>query len=178
MRTLAFILLGLCCSQAIADEAVEKNPVDEQSETENIEKEDAAKEKLFADFGNLLKKSALVGTFTIDVDKNQKARAERYEISKVVKQAQGDYWMFFARIKYGDHDVTLPIPVEVKWAGTTPVITVDNLTIPAMGTFDARVVISDNKYAGTWRHGKVGGLMYGHIEKQAEEVKNDSARSA
>lgn len=121
---------------------------------------------LFDTFRQTLKKSALVGTFTIDHDKKQANRAERYEISKVVKQEQGDYWIFFARIEYGSHDVTLPIPVEVKWAGNTPVITVDNLSIPGMGTFDARVVISDNKYAGTWRHGEVGGLMYGHIEKQ------------
>lgn len=126
----------------------------------------ASTEKLFSDFGQLLKKSAMIGTFTVDGDESMKARPERYEISRIVKQPQGDYWNFFARIKYGKHDVTLPIPVEVKWAGTTPVITVDNLTIPGMGTFDARVVISDNKYAGTWRHGKVGGLMYGHIEKQ------------
>lgn len=119
-------------------------------------------------FRKLLQKSVLVGNFTIDGDQAQSKKPERYEIQKIVKQTKGDYWNFFSRIKYGDHDVTLPIPVEVKWAGKTPVITVDNLTIPGMGTFDARVVISDNKYAGMWRHGKVGGLMFGHIEKQKE----------
>lgn len=135
--------------------------------------ESSEQEKRFADFGSLLKKSALVGTFTIDGEDQMKTRPERYEISKVVKQAEGDYWNFFARIQYGTHDVTLPIPVEVKWAGSTPVITVDNLTIPGMGTFDARVVISDNKYAGTWRHGKVGGLMYGHIEQQSDKKQQE-----
>lgn len=129
---------------------------------------DGEQKARFDAFAKMLEKTAFVGSFTMDRDKNQNRRAERYEIRRVTKLDQGDYWRFFARIAYGDHDVTVPIPVEVKWAGTTPVITVDNLTIPGMGTFDARVVISDKKYAGTWRHGKVGGLMFGHIEKQIE----------
>ena len=136
---------------------------------------DAAKinrDELYSAFTDLLQKSALVGTFMVDKDPQGNRKPERYEISKIVKQSQGDYWNFFARIKYGDHDVTLPLPVEVKWAGNTPVITVDNLTIPGMGTFDARVVISDNKYAGTWRHGRVGGLMFGRIEKQKVDLKD------
>lgn len=158
-----------------AQEAATQEAATQEAEpviVEQVADEPIEQEKRFVDFGNLLKNSALVGTFTVDGDNQSKARPERYEISKVVKQPVGDYWNFFARIKYAQHDVTLPIPVEVKWAGSTPVITVDNLTIPGMGTFDARVVISDNKYAGTWRHGNVGGLMYGHIKKQdaAENV--------
>ena len=148
--SILFLLLGMSLLSA---QETEPAVSDEQAER-------------FRAFSDLLKQSALVGNFMVDVDKTQSKRPERYEISKVVKQERGDYWNFFARIKYGDHDITLPIPVEVKWAGSTPVITVDNSTIPGMGTFDARVVIADNKYAGTWRHGKVGGLMFGHIEKQ------------
>ena len=132
----------------------------------------------FDAFAKMLEKTALVGSFTVDRDKNQNRKAERYEIRRVTKLDKGDYWSIFARIAYGDHDVTVPVPVEVKWAGTTPVITVDNLIIPGMGTFDARVVISDKKYAGTWRHGTVGGLMFGHIEKQTdttEEKEDDEA---
>ena len=127
--------------------------------------QDAELEKRFAKFTESLKMSALVGNFMVDGDEHQSRKPERYEISKVVKQPRGDYWNFFARIKYGDHDVTLPIPVEVKWAGGTPVITVANLTIPGMGTFDARVLLYDNKYAGTWRHGEFGGLMFGDFSK-------------
>lgn len=167
---LALFLLGVICCPGRTQESQEQDVAAPQER-----KTDDDLEKRFADFESLLKKSALVGTFTIDGDKQPNPRAERYEISKVVKQSEGDYWNFFARIQYGEHDVTLPIPVEVKWAGTTPVITVDNLTIPGMGTFDARVLISDKKYAGTWRHGKVGGLMYGQIEKQAAEPANKGA---
>ena len=167
--SITFVFCLLLASMAHAQ-------VDPASKAETKLGEDKIdRQVLFDKFADLLKKSVLVGTFTVDSDEEQKRREERYEISKVVKAKQGDYWNFFARIQYGKHDVTLPIPVEVKWAGKTPVITVDNLTIPAMGTFDARVVISDGKYAGTWRHGKVGGLMFGHIEKQEEKPTSDDS---
>ena len=119
-------------------------------------------------FAALMKKIALVGTFTVDADESQDRKPERYEISHAVKLDEGDNWSIFARIKYAKYDVTLPVPVEVKWAGKTPVITLDEVTLPGLGTFDARVLIHDDKYAGTWRHGEVGGLMFGKIEKQAE----------
>ena len=157
MRSLLNVMLLLAATSALlAQDAPDVAP-----EEQHIDQE-----KLYNDFEQLLKKSSMVGTFTVDMDKEQKRIDERYDISKVVKQDKGDYWNFHARIRYGKHDLMLPIPVEVKWAGTTPVITVDNLPIPGMGIFDARVLVSDNKYAGTWRHGKVGGLMFGHIEKQ------------
>jgi hypothetical protein len=68
-----------------------------------------------------------------------------------------------------DKDVTLPLPLEVKWAGETPVITLTDLKILVLGTFSARVVIHNNKYAGTWTHGKAGGHMFGTIEKISDE---------
>jgi hypothetical protein len=49
------------------------------------------------------------------------------------------------------------------------VITLTNLAIPGLGTFTSRVVIYDNQYAGTWQHGKVGGNLFGRIEKVKEE---------
>ena len=67
------------------------------------------------------------------------------------------------RIKYGKRDVTLPMPIPVKWVGDTPVISLDKLTLPGLGTFSAHVVIDGKKYAGTWSHGKVGGHMFGTI---------------
>jgi hypothetical protein len=81
-----------------------------------------------------------------------------------------DLWQFSARIKYGDKDVTLPIPIEVKWAGKTPVISLDNVTIPQLGTFSSYVVIDGDKYAGTWTHGEVSGHMFGRIEKLKSDM--------
>jgi hypothetical protein len=67
--------------------------------------------------------------------------------------------------------------LDVKWAGTTAVITLDDLTIPGLGTFSSRVVIDDGKYAGTWRHDKVGGHLFGVVEKLTEQEKEQAAKA-
>lgn len=110
-------------------------------------------------------------------------QTETYEILKAEKGAKGDYWNLIARIKYGGKDATLPLPpIEIKFAGGTPVITVDRVTFPGFGTFDARVLIRQGQYAGTWAHlgqdGGVGGHLFGTIKKMGEsELKQKSERS-
>ena len=94
---------------------------------------------------------------------------ETYEIQSVQKFGDEDLWIFTARVKYGEKDVVLPMPLPVKWVGDVPVITMKDLAIPGLGTFSAHVVIDGNKYAGTWAHGKVGGHLYGTIEKMQKE---------
>lgn len=163
MALIAIVLAG--ASLTSAQETATAEPVVEKE----VAKQDTTREELFAHFVESMKGIAMVGTFTIDGDTERKEREERYEVRRAVKADKGDYWNIFARMKYGEVDVTLPFPVEVKWAGNTPVITVDELKLPGMGVFDARIVISDGKYAGTWRHGKVGGLMYGHIRKDPKK---------
>ncbi len=143
-------------------------PGDRQPDSPTAEREPtaetAAQEQMFDEFAKSLSPSVLVGSFTID-GKPLELQQERYELSSVRKLASGDLWLFQARIRYADHDVTVPLPLPVKWAGRTPVITVDQLTIPGLGTFNARVVISDGKYAGTWQHDEVAGLLFGQISK-------------
>lgn len=185
---LVFLLACLIPSTIVFAQAAEEATATSAADTSETAKDPVAeldkkkidKAKLFADFESMLKESSMIGTFTIDGDHDNRRIEERYDISKVVKQPNGDYWNFHSRIRYGKWDVTLPIPVEVKWAGTTPVITVDNLTIPGLGSaFDSRIVIADGKYAGTWRHGKVGGLMFGQIKKQADlKESKESEKSA
>ena len=118
-------------------------------------------EKLFAKH---LSGSVLVGSFTVDGQPaDTPPKSERYEIESVVK-SNADLWVFTARITYGEHDLKVPLIVPVKWAGNTPVLTLDDLTIPALGTFSARVMFHNDRYVGTWQHGKVGGHMFGRIE--------------
>jgi hypothetical protein len=112
-----------------------------------------------------LTNAKLIGTFTITGREDQAPKAEEYTISSALKLPDGDVWMIKARIKYGDKDVTVPMPLEIKWAGDTPVITLTNLEIPGLGTFSSRVVIYEGRYAGTWQHGKVGGHLFGRLEK-------------
>ncbi|MCA9113447.1 MAG: hypothetical protein KDA79_00055 [Planctomycetaceae bacterium] len=106
---------------------------------------------------------ALVGTFSVDGREGQPPKPERYEIEKVTHQ-QGDYWTFFARISYGKNDITVPVTVKLLWSGDTPMVSLIDLTIPGLGTFTSRVLFHEDRYAGTWQHGKVGGHMWGRIE--------------
>ena len=154
MRTLWTILLLI----VIGGRTVQAQETAEPSVTPE------QREQLYREFEQMMSGVALVGHFTV-TGKDTPPKEERYEISRVKKLPQGDYWQFVARIAYGDKDVTLPLPLEVKWAATTPVITLSDLTIPGLGTFSARVLVHDGKYAGTWSHGEVGGHLYGLVER-------------
>jgi len=111
----------------------------------------------------------LIGRFSVDGRDDQSPRPEEYTITTATKLPEGDLWLIKARIKYGDKDVTVPIPLEIKWAGDTPCITLTDLAIPGLGTFTSRVVIYDGRYAGTWQHGRIGGSLFGRLEKPAPE---------
>ena len=78
--------------------------------------------------------------------------------------------MFPARIQYGEKDVTLPIPLPIRWAGDTPVIVVDNVPLPGFGTVSARVMFFDGHYAGYWKHGDHGGHLFGVIHRGRREA--------
>jgi hypothetical protein len=119
--------------------------------------------------------SKLRGLFTIDGKPMTDLKDEAYEIVRATKMPKGDMWTLESRIKYGKHDLVVPVFLEVKWAGDTPVLTLDKITIPGLGTFSARVVLHEDKYAGTWQHDDVGGHLFGKIEFPAE---GDSAADA
>ncbi len=144
-------------------------PETDESKDKNGATADTDREALFKHFEKTLSGVKLVGRFTILGNDDGPLRREGYTIESVEKLPEGDYWLFKARIKYGDNDVTVPLPLEVKWAGTTPIITLTDFTIPGLGTFSSRVVIYNKKYAGTWTHGKVGGHLFGVIEKLSED---------
>jgi hypothetical protein len=107
----------------------------------------------------------LVGSFTVTGKGEMTPKEEEYTISSAMKLDEPDLWLLKARIKYGKTDTTVPIPLEIKWAGDTPVITLTNLEIPGLGTFSSRVVIYEGRYAGTWQHGDVGGHLFGVLKR-------------
>ncbi len=89
---------------------------------------------------------------------------DKYTIQGVAKSGN-DVWLVYARVQYGGKDLTVPIPVQLKWAGDTPVITLDKVSVPGLGTYSARVLLYDNTYAGTWSAGDHGGMLHGVIQK-------------
>jgi len=110
----------------------------------------------------------LIGFFTRTDQDMKDLKEERYTITKVSK-LQGDTWLFQVRIQYGGKDATLPLPLEVKWAADTPMITMTNTPVPGFGTFTCRVMFYDNHYAGYWSGGDHGGHLFGRIEKAKGE---------
>lgn len=92
------------------------------------------------------------------------SKEERYQIDSVTHIA-GDTWLFRSRLKYEGHDLPVPIPITVLWAGDTPVITLTDLSIPGVGTFTARVLLYRDQYAGTWSGKNAGGQMFGRITR-------------
>lgn len=114
-------------------------------------------------FKRLVTNVRLAGNFTLDGDEPAKLRQEEYLITGAVKLGDGDLWALTSRIRYGDVDITVPVPVQVIWAGKTPVITVDGVSIPGLGTFSARVLLDQTRYAGTWSHDAKGGHLFGVI---------------
>lgn len=143
----------------------------DQSATDDVV---AARDKAFEE---MLSGVQLVGYFTMDDAPDRAPSEERYTITKVTRQ-RGDLWRFDTRVQYGERDVTLPIVVPVKWADDTPMVSLTNFGIPGLGTYSARVVFYDGKYAGMWRGGRRGGLMYGRIERLSTDPAADLPKPA
>lgn len=95
-------------------------------------------------------------------------KEDKYTIVGVTKLS-GDAWVINARVQYNKRDFVAPIPVQVKWAGDTPVLIVDKIPMPGGGIYSARVLIYDRTYAGTWTGGDHGGLLNGVITNEKEE---------
>lgn len=166
------ILVSLACCVSLPSWAQDASADTQETDVNTADANEEMAE-LYAAFEKQMSACKMTGRFSID-GQDGELKEESYEI-KSVKKLTGDTWLFNVRIRYGDHDVTVPLPLPVIWAGKTPVITVDNVAIPGLGTFDARVVIADGKYAGTWQHGKVGGHLFGKIV--SEQTKDETAES-
>lgn len=159
-----FVLAG---SAAIANEDVTTEAATKPSESSTAKKGDSVKtqDELEKQFAEKLSGCLFAGSYSVSTGREEKpAVMEKYTISKVAK-VKDDQWQFTAKWQIGKNEFPIVIPLTVKWAGTTPVITLDELTIPGLGTFSSRVLIHDDWYAGTWRHDKVGGHLWGRIER-------------
>lgn len=133
------------------------------------------REELEKAFAERMTGTVLVGHYSVVGKDSKPANPERYELKKVSKLAD-DLWVFEARIKYGQTDVTLPLTLRMIWAEDTPMIALTNANLPGLGAaFGARVIFHGDLYAGTWQHGKVGGHLWGTIEK-AEAAKDEKSK--
>lgn len=143
--------------------ATAQQPADEPAR--QLEQTESAR---FAALEKSLTGATLVGNFTVTGRETIELTKERYELQGV-QHVEGEMWLFQARIRYGEHDVALPLTLPVRWAGDTPVICVDKMGFPGLGTYTARVMIYDDHYAGLWSGGDHGGHLFGIVEKASEK---------
>ena len=145
--------------------------VDQLHSSESLPWESAQDDTLTANeqrFQEMLSDVTLIGHFTLVGQEKQDAlQEEKYTIEKVSKMS-GDRWLFSTRVQYAGRDVTVPLPLEVKWADDTPIITLTDMELPQLGTYTARVLIYRGQYAGTWSSEKHSGHLFGKIIQNAD----------
>lgn len=127
--------------------------------------QEAEQRRLEALFAQQMSGCTMTGRFTVDGD-TAPAQPDRYTLGEV-RKVRDEKWRVEAKIEYGDKSATVPLTVDVLWAGETPMIQVSNLTVPTLGTYSARVLVDGERYAGTWSGKRHGGQMFGRIEAPA-----------
>lgn len=151
------VLLPAGFKSACADE----KPSAADSGSGGDAKQQAEREAVFA---KMLSGATLEGSFTQTGPGGdpKKLDREKYTLGEVKKVA-GNVWLFPARIEYGGKDITLPIMLPVHWAGDTPVVVVNTVDLPGLGSVSARVLFFAGHYAGYWKHGEYSGNLFGLI---------------
>ncbi len=105
-------------------------------------------------------------------------KEERYTITTITKTGD-EHWIVNARIRYADKDITVPVLVRVVWADDTPMITIDDLVMPLLGTYSARVIFHKGFYSGIWysNTGNYGGVLSGRILKPDDKTATKSFKT-
>lgn len=98
---------------------------------------------------------------------NKELKADSYTLTRVSKQDDGE-WKFEAVIHYGGRPIPIAVALPVEWAGETPMIAVDDLAVPFMGSYDARVVFHGDQYVGVWSGDGYGGHIFGRVVANPE----------
>ena len=120
-------------------------------------------------FEELMSGVRLQGHFNVvGPDGMSAPQPDLYMVSELTR-GEGNTWIFNYRMSFNQNQQMVPVPVEVLWAGDTPVLTMTDQEIEGLqGKFSARILIDRGRYAGTWQHGPVGGHMWGVLEPAEE----------
>lgn len=167
MKT-TFALLLAAATLAVAQDSPKPAAAPEQKPVAPATKPALTQDELEAKFIATMNKATMLGRWCLVQDgKLTPEREEKYTIIGA-KKIEGDSWMIGTKMNYGGREMIMPLPIKLKWAGDTPVITVDNMKIPGGGTYSARVLVYDHTYAGTWSGGGKLGLLSGMITNEKE----------
>lgn len=166
------ILLPTACSSplfaqppAASEATAGESPADGAKRDES--KSDAATQKSSPSeretrIAKYLTGATFTGRFTVEGE-TEAPKSESYTIDTCEPLAAENTYRLKVKIRYGDVDGEFPMELKIRWAGSTPVITLDAVWIPGLGTFSSRVLIHEGRYAGTWQHDAKGGHLYGTI---------------
>jgi hypothetical protein len=131
------------------------------------------REVLEKEFENALTGATLEGVWQMTTEGGLKAgsgltdpKPDKYTIKSANKTGD-DNWVIVARIDFGKNEAFIPVPVRVVWAEDTAIITLNDLTVPMIGTYSARVMVHKGFYSGVWycNEKNYGGVMQGRISK-------------
>jgi hypothetical protein len=131
------------------------------------------REQLEKEFQEALTGATLEGTWQMTGEGGLKGtsgltepKPDKYTITSATKVG-GDNWIIVAKIDFGNNDANIPVPVRVVWAEDTAIITLNDLAVPMIGTYSARVMIHNGFYSGVWycNAKNYGGVMQGRIVK-------------
>lgn len=183
MKPLAVLLFGLSAAPAFCQESKPETPAPAPASAAPAKAPAPApagpsQEDLEAKFIATLTEATMSGRWCMLKDGSLGPdRDEKYVISGVEKTG-GSNWIISARIQYGAANFVAPVPVQVKWAGDTAVIIVDNIGFPGTNKYSARVMIYSDTYSGTWSGGDHGGMLHGVITRGKAEEKPAPAAPA
>jgi hypothetical protein len=136
----------------------------EASKPQAVTKPPPPQEELEATFKKTFTKATMSGRWcSLDEGKLGPEKKDRYNITSVTKVGK-DVWLMNARIEYGGKELTVPVPIQVKWAQDAAVIVVDNFAMPGSeNAYSARLLVHNNTYSGNWSGGDNAGMLYGTI---------------
>jgi hypothetical protein len=166
----AVVLFILTLARPLMAQDAAPPPAKSSAKPDKPAKPKLTQEELEAAFKATLAKATFSGRWCAVKDgKLSPEKEDKYTIVSVNKLG-GEAWIINARVQYGNKDFVAPIPVQVKWAGDTPVITLDEVGMPGGQAYSARVLIYNKTYAGTWSGGDHGGLLSGVITNEKEKA--------
>jgi hypothetical protein len=105
-----------------------------------------------AKFVAMLKNATLKGSWAPVAGGKQGGERgnDMYRIARAEKTADGK-WSIVSVFNVGGRDVEFPIAADVKFAGDTAVLILDNTRAgPGKANWSARVMFFDDVYAGRW----------------------------
>jgi len=179
-RYFAFWALSVAVSILVSTPLATADDIPEEASKASAaekSKQKPTQEELEQSFAELLTGATLEGSFTTDgAESAEPPKPDRYQLGEV-KKLKNDFWSFAARVQYNGRDTEVRLPLEVKWAGDTPVITVTNVLFPGLGVFTARVMFYGDRYAGTWQGSDHGGTMFGRVIRPDVDEKADAESS-